>query len=453
MKLMSIARAAIILVSAVALVFTSCINTDKTLGSAYIPSSQDIYLHTAEIDLPVESRVADNMQSTITGSVIIGSITTETFGTFRSGAAVSFTPATDSIDWGGDPEFISMEVEAYVSSTQTLKDNQKYIPQNVYAYQLNFELDSSHIFANSVTEKDYDHTPILKNNSIYMGGDSIRMVFTREFGEKLFKIDMATLDSTELFMKKFYGLYIKTDDVEEGLTGGRLNMIDLSTALVQISYRSTNSAGARRDTFASFNLGDVYCTNINEVGSRKLQSSEPKEHIYYEGMAGIKPYIGGEALKKAIDNWAASNSINLNNILISKAVFDFPFEYDGNYKSLEIYPENLFPCVRRKSGNLMLFSPIDEINSDKDYNFGTINRSLMTYRPDAALFIQDLIKKDYADLGTDYDMWMMPTIQYTDSYNNSVYYYADYQYYRTGVLNGSSAERHPVLRLTYTVLR
>jgi hypothetical protein len=453
MKLMSKARAAFILFSAAALVFTSCITTDKTLGSLYIPSSQDIYLHTAEIDLPVENRVADNLQSSITGSVIIGSITSDQFGTFRSSAALSFTPASDSITWGIDPEFISMEMDALVTSTQSLKDNQKFIPQNIYAYQLNFELDSTHIYANSVTDKDYIHKSILKNNSIYMGGDSIKMVFTKEFGEKLFKIDMATLDSTELFMKAFYGLYITTDDVEEGLTGGRLNMIDLSTAFVQLTYRSTNAAGVRRDTSASFLLGDRHCVDINEVGSHKLESSNPQDFLYYEGMAGIKPFVGGAALKKAIDNWAKANNIDLSKILISKAVLDFPFEYSGNYKDYDIYPDNLFPCLRRTSGNYKIFSPIDEIESDTDYNFGSINRSLMTYRPDAALYIQDLIKKSYSDLDTEYDIWMMPTIQYSDSYSSSVYYYADYQYYRTGVLNGRSAERHPVLRLTYTVLQ
>ncbi|MDD2595683.1 MAG: hypothetical protein PHD11_07725 [Bacteroidales bacterium] len=431
--------------------FTSCITTDNTLGSIYVPSNQDIAIKTAEFDLPVTLMSADSLQTAIASTITIGTVASETFGTLRISSAASLSPG-DSIDFGTNPVFKEMYMQVYVSSRQTFSSDQKYIPQNVYVYPLNIELDSTHVYNNSISEKDYIHTPISSGNTIYMGGDSIKVIFTKEYGEKLFTATRSELDSSNLFMKRFYGMYLKVDDLQEGMTGGRINNLDLTTAYAILSFTSTNAAGERRDTSVSFQLGKYYVVNKVETGSKHLETDTPDNTVYVEGLSGIKPHIDAKVLKTTIDKWAAQNGIDLNNVLIAKATMEFPFEYSGQYTDYDTYPTNLFPCQRIEDSVYTMYSPISEIYDTK-LNNGAINRSAFCYRPDAGLYIQNLIKKDTDKITRWDDIWMMPTITYTNSQTSETYYYSDYLNYYFGTLNGTKSERHPKLRITYTVLK
>ena len=100
----------------------------------------------------------------------------------------------------------------------------------------------------------------------------------------------------------------------------------------------------------------------------------------------------------------------------------------------------------------MTFSPLDEIN-DTALENGGMNRSKLTYTSNISIYLQDLLRKDRASLTADDDLWMMPTLSYYDSYTSSTYYYADYYYYTQSILNGTADVRHPVLNLTYTILK
>ena len=66
--------------------------------------------------------------------------------------------------------------------------------------------------------------------------------------------------------------------------------------------------------------------------------------------------------------------------------------------------------------------------------------------------LQDLLKRGREELTLEDDLWMMPILSYYDSYSSTTYYYSDYYYYSQSLLNGTAAERHPVLQLTYAVL-
>ena len=431
---------------------TSCITTDNTLGSVYIPSDQDITIKTVDFNLPVTLKMADSLQSSISSSIMVGAISTQKFGTTLIGTAVSFTPATDSIVWGTDPVFKEMYMEVAVSSKTTLSTDQENIPQNIYAYQLNFELDSTYVYNNSITSSDYYPTPISIGNTTYLGGDSLKMYFTKEFTEKFFSATREELDSAALFMKRFYGLYLTTDPPIEGTTGGRINNLDLETAYTVLSYTSTNDLGVRRDTSVSFMLGDYYITNTFKNSSQNLINDNPQDILYVEGLSGIKPHISAKALKKLINDWATQNSIDISKILIARASLEFPYDYPSNYTELNTYPSMLFPCQRLTGDIYTMYSPIAEIY-DSNFNNGSINRSLSYYKPDVSLFLQDLLKKDDSKITEKDDLWMMATLTVTNSSSGTTYYYADYSTYFTATLNGLGSTRPPKLRLTYTILK
>ena len=70
-----------------------------------------------------------------------------------------------------------------------------------------------------------------------------------------------------------------------------------------------------------------------------------------------------------------------------------------------------------------------------------------------SFYLQDLIRRDRSELTAADDLWLMPTISLYNSTTAVTYYYADYFYYTQSLLNGTSAERHPVIKLTYTILK
>lgn len=433
---------------------SSCINTDNTLGSIYVPSNQDISVEIAEFDLPVTLKLSEEIQSQ-SSTLMFGSITTSDYGTIKVGAAAAITPALDSVEWGAEPVFKDMFLQGGVSQKGVLSPDQAMIPQNIHVYALNRALDSTLVYANSISKADLAATRIMKGSSIYLGGDSVKVHFTKEFGEQFFKATRNELDSIELFAKRFFGIYIETDPVEEGLTGGRINQMEISSTRAVLEFTSTNEKGERRDTSIIFNVGKPYYCNTFTAESKRLETERPTNTLLYEGLSGVKPHVSAKALRNMIAQWAVARGIDVSRILVAKATIELPFEYSGNYSEIaNTYPTNLFPCQRvyDDADKSTLYIPLPEIYNS-NVNNGVINRSLLCYKPDAGNYIQGLLKKE-ANSITEYDdLWLLPTISITNSTTNQVYYYADYFNYNIAKLNGPASKRKPKLRITYSVLK
>ncbi len=492
--------------SALALLAASCVMIDPTLGASYIPANQDISIHTVDIDLPVGQKYADSLQTTVSSRVAVGSLTTATYGTVNVGTALTITPATDSIVWGTDPIFKDMYISLTASSNQILNKDQAAIPQNIYVHQLKVGLDSTYVYSNSVSLADCKPELAVQGSMIYTGGDTLVLHFTKEFALPLFDMDRETLDSTELFASKFYGIYLHTDPVEPGTEGGRLNIFDAGSSQVTFTFSSINDAGRRRDTTVYFNLGTYNAVMSIEKERMFAESDDASGMIRYEGLTGLKPHIDAKVLRQRLDDWMAANDIDPDALMVCRATLEFPFEYTGSSNQFDTWPANLYPCRRLRGSTYTVYNPISERYTTA-YDHGEINRSLFYFRSDAAIYLQSLIREKKEEVDENYDIWMIPTIEYTtssststsdyyDYYNyyasmygygyggygygyggynpygygygygygypygygsssssGTTYYYVDSQNYWMCEINGTSAARHPVLRLTYTVLK
>lgn len=433
----------------------SCITIDRTIGSSMVPANQDITLHTATIDLPVSLKMADSLQTAISQNITVGAIRTSTFGLFHSDAAMSVTPSYDTLNFGHNPTVRSLTLNLVADTTLIMDASQRYIHQNFYVHQLNVALDSTLIYNNSLSDGDYDPEVISKGGFVYTGGDSYSVKIKEEIGRRLLQIPKSKYDSVDLFMEAFPGFYIHCDDPEEGMEGGRLNLFDLSASTLTLTYEYDDDEGDRKTNTLIFQLGGKYCVNVSTAGSRFLESADPADRLYMEGLCGIKPHINALRLKDAINAWAASQQIPVESLIIAKATFNFPFEYDGNPAGLEHYAGNIFPCKRKATGTgkRIRYTPIDEINQTDDVETGTINRSKLEYRSNVSIYIQNLIRRDRSKITAADDLWMMPTITYYNSTSGETFYYADYFYYAQSVLNGAADPRHPVVTLTYSILK
>ena len=493
---------------------SACVDTDNALGTNLVPSNQDITIKTAEFDLPVGQRLSDSLQTTTTSEIVFGSIDNGPFGTYDIGSAVSVSPLSDSIVWGGNPVMKDLYITMPLSSNAALSDDQLHIPQNVYVHQLAVELDSTRVYNNSLTQKERYGANVCQGKYVYTGGDTLTIHFTPEFANQFFRLGRETLDSTALFMKALRGLYFSTDPADGGQGNGRICSFDVSSSYLTLTYTSTNDEGQRRDTSAYFSVAYDHALKTIDGGNKALERDSAPDAIIYEGLTGIKPHISGYKLRKMLDDWMKENGLDNHSILIAKAIFEFPFEYSGDASQFDNYPDNLYISTRVRGSLHTVYSPISEIYSDT-YDRGSINRSLFCFRPDAALYTQTLIRKNLDDITDQDDIWVIPNITYTTSSGSSSYnpysYYDPYSYYGYGyspysygygyspysygygyspygygynsydyynymaassssssgttyyytdnanydvcTLNGTSAERRPKLKITYTVLK
>ena len=434
----------------------SCITKDYTMGSALVPDNQDISIHTATFALPVGLKMADSLQTAVGQSATVGTIRTDDYGLFRCDAAMAVTAAYDSIVWGKNPTVRSIKMTLMCDSALVVKASERHIPQNFYVHRLKVVLDSTMIYNNSITADDYDPEILSMGGLVYNGDESYTVELDPELGTELLKIPMETLDDDEAFMKKFKGLYVRCDEPVEGVEGGRLTIFDLSSSYIAITYEYDDDNGERRIKSDNFSLGEYYSVNVCTSGARPLEEPLAADALYMEGSCGIKPHVSAVALRKIMEDFAAMETIGvpLNRILIAKAVLIFPFEYNGDARQFDYYAPTLYPCQRVKGSDSKLtrYEPIDEIE-DETFESGDIDRSNLNYTANISLYLQDLIKRDASSITRDDDLWIMPTVSVYNSYSSATYYYADYLYYTQSRLNGTADARHPVLKLTYAILK
>lgn len=430
----------------------SCITKDYTLGSGLVPAIQDISVRTATFDLPVGLKMADSLQTSISQKGTVGAIRTDRYGLYRSDAAMAVTAAYDSISWGKNPSVTSVKLVLTRDTTLVVDPGERYIPQNLYVHRLKVVLDSTTIFNNSLTENDYDHEVLSLGGLVYTGDDTYSVELDKKLGEELLKIPTATLDSAELFMKAFKGLYIRCDEPLEDCEGGRLTTFDLSASYINFTYQYDDENGNRRSKSENFLVGEEYAVNICTAGSRPLEEPLAADALYMEGNCGIKPHISAKELRGVLERFAAENQLELERVLIAKAVLKFPFEYTGDYKQFDYYATNLYPCKRTKNASgSRIYTTLDEIE-EEDLESGYIDRSNLCYTVNVSMYLQNLISRKASDITTNDDLWIMPTITLYSSTTGVTFYYPDYYYYSQSRLNGTSDARHPVLQLTYSVL-
>ena len=410
---------------------TACVETDNTLGANLVPTNQDITIKTVEFDLPIDQRLSDSLQATITSQVVFGSINNGDYGVYNVGSAVTISPATDSIVWGANPVVRDIYIDMLLSSRDYLSDDQKYIPQNVYVNQLPVILDSTHVYNNSLPADQRYGKDVCDGRYVYTGGDTLTIHFTKEFAEKFFTIDRETLDSTELFVKAMPGLYFSTDPADHGAGSGRISTFDVSSTYLTLKYTSTTDDGRRRDTTAYFYLGYYQGLKTIDGGNKSLERDSAPDKIIYEGLTGVKPHIDGYKLRKMLDEWMKAEGIDNEALLVAKATLELPFEYSGDPEQFDNYPDNLYISTRNRGSVYTVYSPIGEIYSSS-YDKGTINRSLFCFKPDAALYFQTLIRKPLDEITDQDDIWIIPNVTYTTSSSSSSSYYDPYSYYGYG---------------------
>lgn len=434
----------------------SCITVDKTMGEDLVPGNQDLPVRVAEIALPVQLKSSQPLQSISSTEGLFGAIRTEEYGLVEFATVADLYPGFIGWDFGKDPIVKEVYFLGNVSGIYVAKDGQEGIPQQVFIHRTYKNVDSTTIFQNSFTTADYNPEPLNVGEVMYFGGDSLKVHLNKAFGEELLTATQDERDTSALFAKRFKGLLIRTNTPEEGVIGGRENILNfgLGAVYIRINFQPTWEEGlARKDTLFTVNFGRDNCLNLSKYESGKMETVAPGQHLDIEGVAGLKPYIDKYELKQTIDAWKASEGLQGKDIVIAKGALVFPFEMPEDLDMTK-YPGNLYPCIREYDStySAYLFYPAEDV-SVQGYSIGTANRSLMEYRMDIPSIIQDFVSMDMQQLD-DYkhNLWIMPINTTIDSYYGESTYSINTSSYFVGKINGPIAERAPKLQLVYSVV-
>lgn len=462
MQFKDISRTLVLSLLAIGFLAVSCISVDKSLGSQFIPDDEKLQVYTVTFPLPLELRMADSLQAQSSSTALLGAFRSAELGETYFGTAANISPILGgTIKFGKDPVIKSIYFVTTISETQVLEESQSGIPQNIEVYRMMKVIDTTTLYNNSIRPGDYDPVPLNTGSATFFGGDSLKIYLSNDYGSLLLTATDKELDSLNLFIKKFKGLYLTASAPEQGLTGGRLNVFSTSNANLIISYNFQPEWKAglpRKDTTVVLAFaGDGYCLNTSSYGSQPLETANTSDMdvLPVEGAAGIKPYISMDALKTMLDDWMEKNHYDPKKILLIKGEYVLPYEMPADYKQMDCYPPSLYPAYQGESltGRMYYYQPADIYTTDNPA--GNIDRSAMVYKGDISFTLQKMISKTRQELASDtqfaYDFWFMPSTQTTDMYGN-VTFNIEYTYY-TGKINGPKAERYPMLNIVYTVLQ
>ena len=443
-RFFSIAAAAALL----AVLMSSCITVNQTLGSVYVPTDRDLRVKTFSFDVPVGMKMADSLQ-TSTSYLVLGNLYDEVFGETSAEFAATITPP-DTLPWGQNPVYKSAKLQFLKFSVQTLTEGQEELPQNIHVYALTVPMDTTKIYSNCLKRSDYSVEEIAEGAVIYSGGDTLTVPLKESFAKQYMTATQQELDSAELFIKRFYGIYVTADKPLGGGQAGRLTKF--SAGALKFTFNSTNDLGQQRDTTVLFYVGSSYATEIyrHETKPMEVGGDNDLKTISYQGMAGIKPHIEGNAIRDSIVAWASKEGVNVEDIIVARASIELPFDVpDGDYSVVDSYPTSLYPVSRYKYAyDDYQYYPLSAIY-DSAFDRGDINRSLQYYKPDVTLYVQNVMKMVAQDkeLNDSWDLWFFnyytgeteeeddsTSDYYNTLYNNYLYnmYYGGYGGYGYG---------------------
>ncbi|HJB44793.1 MAG TPA: DUF4270 domain-containing protein [Candidatus Coprenecus merdipullorum] len=435
---------------------SSCVENDREMGKGILPEGFIPELGVKTFDVPVTNRVSDSVQASNSSNMLIGTLSDPVFGTVTCNAASFIVPYSDSTDFGDSPELLGAYITLSIDSTYFLDNSQEGIHQRVRIYKLTHALDTVMMFCNSITPEYYDPVPVTVSDPVIYGTGEIRVDLTDEFASELLATTPEEFEDFDLFFNRIYGLYI---EVEQPLTtsasGGRLNYLNLGYSSINLEYRrdiERNGGIETIDTTESFVFGYYTAINNFSTTSSHLESNNPGDSLYLEGLTGIKPHISALSLKSMIDGWITSEELADYAVLISRAELSFPYMAPEDYERFDkehpaiIYA---FTSVPWATDTLRFYNPLEEVYNIS--NIGSINRSEMAYNMDITSYIQQLMNTDVSAIDSSLDLWIAPMSARTSSYTGSTYYSFNNHDYNKIILHGPTSDRKPVLTITYAL--
>ncbi|MBQ0006523.1 MAG: DUF4270 family protein [Alistipes sp.] len=439
----------------------SCVINDKTLGQQFVSDDYLVSIDSTSFLMPFRQSVHDTIQAISYSNMMVGCMTDNVYGTTAVDAATLVVPIPDTCYLGINPKLLNVYLDLTVDSTLVYKEGDDAIPQNIYVYEIvkDFASDSSKVYNNSLSAEFLSEKPISYGASMLFGKGKVRIELSGEYGEKLLATSPSEFENVSSFLDRIHGLYFKTDRPAGNQDGGRLNIMGLSTSVINVQFLMTDPAQGLvdKDTTISFLCGYGIALNQFSAGSRHLETATPGEKLYMDGLSGVKPVIPGLDLKDILDRWISSvcetAECERESILISQARLILPYSMPENFELFEKeHPLKIYPFTTNvgAADSTVRMKPLDDITHSSG---GGMDRSHQYYYCDISSKIQELITKDRGDVTDEDDLWMCPVSVLENEQTGIMTYDIDVNGYPRVILEGPQSLRPPRLELVYGILK
>ena len=431
---------------------TACVEMNDSMGDGYIPEDQNYTVKHISKEIPVQLRNPDSLQAANLRSIAVGSIRNENLGTTNVGSVLNFYPTLTGLRFGKNPiaEKLYIRFEKHDEGNFCTDEFYETAPQNLHLHVLNREIDSTLAYFDSLKPEDYDNDPLC--SIVYFGDDTINVNLPLDYAEELFSATEAELDSSTVFVKRFKGFYLSCDEYAGAAPGGRINNFNKqASAYFRYSFEHSES-GERIDTMIVFTVGST-AVNAGASESSALETEKTGTTMTAEGLGGIKPYISYADIKGIMEQIAEDEGTGIENIIISRARFIFPYDEIQDYDLINLFPERIYPNYAYKYDNtgFKQYYTFPEMTR-QDIRNGSIIREKYRYECDLTDEVSHIKNTAHEDLDESDNLWIMPSILTENSYDQEVGY-TDNSIYSFFILNGNESENPPRIEITYIVLQ
>jgi len=372
---------------------TSCKKTPSQLGANLLPDSALNVYYTDTASLITYSMPIDTTRTDELVNSYIGSITDPVFGETQSDLYTKIIQSTVGHRFGTNPKLDSLVLQLtyagiYGDSTTTLKLHVYELSEDIVYDSVYY---SNHVVKTSQTDlADLSFHPQPHHN-IIINGDTIKNVLrirlsdlSDELGNRLLNADTTVLDSNELFMDYFKGLYLTTDIVNNGGALASFTTTAASTLMTvyysndendSLHYAYTISSAMARVNHYQHDFSKGSQTFINQVVNH--DTTLGRERFYVQGLAGVKTIIRFPDIRKFA---------RLGKIGVNEAKLVLPGIDTTNYLGA---PDKL-SLIRIASDST--YTVLDDDSQGADYFGGTYNSASNSYEFRITHYIQSLIQ-------------------------------------------------------------
>ncbi len=372
---------------------TSCTKVPDKLGADLLPDSTLQVFYSDTADMVVYSAPIDTTRSDELVNSYLGSINDPVFGETKADFYTKIIQSTVGHDFGKNPRLDSLVLQLsfgsiYGDSTTNLHLHVYELKNDIFYDSVYYSNRTVPVF--STDYADYTFQPQNKNEAI-VGKDTVHNVIrirlsdlSDALGNKLLNADSTVLDSNELFMGYFKGLYLTTDRVNND--GALVSFNTNSPYSVLTIYYSNDDNDSLRYAYKisssmarishyehDFSKGSQ--SFVNQVVNH--DTALGRTQFYVQGLAGVKTIIRFPEVK---------NFARLGKIAVNEAKLILPGLEKDPYLGA---PANL-SLIHIASDST--YNTLYDESEGSDYFGGSYNAASNDYEFRITHYIQSLIQ-------------------------------------------------------------
>lgn len=371
--------------SLIFLSFTGCTNSDEIGLNLTPPGDRFHYVIDSSTVITASTLRQDSLASEKRALCLLGCMNDPIFGRSTASLLTQLRLSSNAVAFGVNPKIDSamliMKYKGYYGDTTQL--------QSMRIFELTKPLyfDTTY-YSNKKMDGWYNPALPLKEFSYYPrpGKDSVQIRLSDDFGNRLINTDTANLSNNTAWLAFFKGLYIESQQVEQG---GSVIYYDFKggSSRLKLYYHNDAFDSLKYDVVINTNCSWVNLFSHSYTGtpiqSLINDSTGPSNSIYLQSMSGLRSHLNLKLPQAILDKVSTGVTINKAELIIT-------------------IPEDAGVSAYPRPSSLRVFNAgatgknefIDDLLLGEAYYGGTFSKKTSTYRFNIGRHLQNMLHPD-----------------------------------------------------------